>query len=570
MGANDNPTRAGSDGPSAGQAVDFRAAVEHMLNGFALHEMIFDAAGRPCDYRFLAINPAFEALTGLRAADIVGKTVLEVLPNNEPFWVETYGKVVMTGEPCRFEHYSRGLGRRYDVAAYRTLPGRFVTIFEDITARRAAEEALKDSEQRFRGLFETMAQGVTYQDTDGRIILANPAASRILGLTMDELLGRTSRDPRWHALQADGSEFPAEGHPSMVAFRTGKEVRDILMGVFCPREGRFRWIRVHSVPEFRAGETVPFRVFSTFDDITELKVAQDALRERERDLLQAQHIGRLGSWSYDPAGQEFRFSEEMFRILDREPRPRGVSYVECRHFIQADDWSAFDAAMDDSVREGRAFEVELRAVRPGGAPRHIVLRGQPLRGGSGKTARVLGTALDITERKQMEEAIRTLSLVDDLTGLYNRRGFMTLGEQQVKIATRAGREMFLLFADMDNLKITNDVHGHAAGDRLLCETARLLRLTYRDSDIIARIGGDEFVALMVDTTDATPEGLVARLREQIRTRNEVEPAPALDLSLGLARFDPGEPPNLEELMRGADRLMYEEKRRKRAQGRKEC
>lgn len=457
---------------------------------------------------------------------------------------------------------------RSNAGLWRTHPGRFVAVFEDTTARHLAEETVRDSEQRFRGLFETMAQGVTYQDPEGRIILANPAASRILGLTMDELLGRTSRDPRWRAVREDGTEFPGDAHPSMVAFRSGKEVRDVLMGVFSPREGRLRWIKVHAVPEFRAGEKAPYRVFSTFDDITELKAAQDTLRERERELLQAQRIGRLGSWSFDAAAQEFRFSDEMFRIFDREVRSRGVPCAECRQFILAEDWTSLFGAMESAVKEGKAFEVEIRVVRPGGAPRHVVMRGQALRGGADTVDRVIGTALDITERKQMEEAIHALSLVDELTGLYNRRGFMTLGEQQVKVATRSGREMFLLFVDMDNLKVTNDTFGHAAGDRLLCDLAGLLRSTYRDSDIIARIGGDEFVALMVDTTDITPEALVARLREHVEARNRASPVPALELSLGLARFDPGEPAKLEELVRSADRLMYEEKRRKRAESRR--
>lgn len=568
MGSTDRKTANGAARPQEGGAVDFRAVFEHMLNGFALHEMIYDEAGNPCDYRFIAVNPAFERLTGLRSADIAGKTVLEVMPNTEAFWIETYGRVVKTGEPCRFENYSRELGRHFTVVAYRTHPGRFVAVFEDTTARHLAEETVRDSEQRFRGLFETMAQGVTYQDPEGRIILANPAASRILGLTMDELLGRTSRDPRWRAVREDGTEFPGDAHPSMVAFRSGKEVRDVLMGVFSPREGRLRWIKVHAVPEFRAGEKAPYRVFSTFDDITELKAAQDTLRERERELLQAQRIGRLGSWSFDAAAQEFRFSDEMFRIFDREVRSRGVPCAECRQFILAEDWTSLFGAMESAVKEGKAFEVEIRVVRPGGAPRHVVMRGQALRGGADTVDRVIGTALDITERKQMEEAIHALSLVDELTGLYNRRGFMTLGEQQVKVATRSGREMFLLFVDMDNLKVTNDTFGHAAGDRLLCDLAGLLRSTYRDSDIIARIGGDEFVALMVDTTDITPEALVARLREHVEARNRASPVPALELSLGLARFDPGEPAKLEELVRSADRLMYEEKRRKRAESRR--
>ncbi len=565
MAETDTPTPAVPD-TLDGVPLDFRAVFQHMLNGFALHEMLFDAQGRPCDYRFLAVNPAFETLTGLRAKDILGRTVLEVLPNTEPFWIETYGRVVLTGQPCRIENYSRELERYYDVAAYRAAPGRFVAVFEDITARKRAEESLRESEARFRTLFQTMAQGVTYQDPAGRIVMANPAAARILGLTMDELLGRTVRDPRWRALREDGVEFPAEGHPSMIAFRTGKEEHNVLMGVFSPREGRVRWIRVHAIPEYRPGEKTPFRVFSTFDDVTELKMTQDALKERERELLQAQRIGQLGYWSYDPLTQEFRFSEEMYRIFDREPRERGVSRLECRQYVLPEDWPAFDAAMDKTLSSGGVFHLDLRVARPGGALRYVVMRGEAFAGSSARICRLLGTGLDITERKRMEEAIRTLSLVDDLTGLYNRRGFFTLGEQQVKVAARSGREMFLLFADLDNLKVVNDVHGHAAGDQVLRDAARAFRMTYRDSDIIARIGGDEFVALMVDTDDVAPDTLTARLREHIATRNRTG-TPSLEMSFGLARFDPGEPTTLDELVRRADALMYEEKRRKRSQSR---
>ncbi|MBI4825380.1 MAG: PAS domain S-box protein [Nitrospirae bacterium] len=111
-----------------------------MLEGFALHKIICDENGRPVDYRFLKINPAFERLTGLRAADLIGRTVLEVLPDTEPFWIETYGRVALTGEPIHFSNYSAELDKYFMVTAYSPRHEQFVAIFEDITGRKQAEK----------------------------------------------------------------------------------------------------------------------------------------------------------------------------------------------------------------------------------------------------------------------------------------------------------------------------------------------------------------------------------------------------------------------------------------------
>jgi two-component system, cell cycle sensor histidine kinase and response regulator CckA len=118
-------------------------------------------------------------------------------------------------------------------------------------------------------LFETMADGVVYQSADGRIIRANPAAERLLGVTMDELLSRDSSDPRWQAIREDGSPFPSEAHPSMIALRTGREVRNVIMGIYHPREESRRWLKVSAVPRFRPGEETPYQAYTTFSDVTE-------------------------------------------------------------------------------------------------------------------------------------------------------------------------------------------------------------------------------------------------------------------------------------------------------------
>ena len=173
------------------------------------------------------------------------------------------------------------------------------------------------------------------------------------------------------------------------------------------------------------------------------------------------------------------------------------------------------------------------------------------------------TSRDVTERHQREDALRALSLMDELTGLYNRRGFLTLAQQQLRLARRGQRELVLLFVDMDDFKDINDRFGHGEGDVALRRTAAILQHTFRDSDIVARLGGDEFVVLASDIAHGTGPLIVERLRAELQLRNEREGYPyRLSFSVGLATFDPERPPEIEELLATADAMLYEQKRHK--------
>jgi len=141
----------------------YRTLFSTMSEGFALHELISDEQGRPRDYRFLEVNTAFEQATGLKAADLLGRTVREVLPNIEPFWIERYGRVAQSGRPDQFESYSAALERWFDVRAFQTEPGRFAVVFMDITRRKATEKALRASEEQTRLLNEQLEQRVAAQ-----------------------------------------------------------------------------------------------------------------------------------------------------------------------------------------------------------------------------------------------------------------------------------------------------------------------------------------------------------------------------------------------------------------------
>ena len=172
----------------------------------------------------------------------------------------------------------------------------------------------------------------------------------------------------------------------------------------------------------------------------------------------------------------------------------------------------------------------------------------------------------LADRERVLEELRTLSLSDELTGIYNRRGFYILAEQQIKIAKRAGRPMLLASADLDGLKSINDGFGHHEGDRALVDAAQMLRESFRESDIIARIGGDEFVVLMTDKPDISVEILLGRLDRNLKAHNRKVTRPyPFSISVGFARFDPKQPLSLNELMVLADKSMYENKLRQREQ-----
>lgn len=287
-----------------------------------------------------------------------------------------------------------------------------------------------------------------------------------------------------------------------------------------------------------------------------------------------------------------RVSEERFRLsVERAPLPLGlfdgqgtIRYVNDR-FVEVFGYTIGEiptekewwrsACPDDAYRRtmvktwgeavaratrtgGHIEPVESRVTCKNGSVRVMVISGVVFPDSS-----LLVTFIDITELKQVEEELRKLSFIDELTGLNNRRGFTILAKQHIKIAERLKRHAALIYADMDNMKWINDTLGHKEGDRALLEFADILRSNVRASDIVARWGGDEFVALILEPADGEGEILCSRLQEALHAYNSEDTRPfKLSISFGLTHYDPENPCTLEELLENGDRLMYEHKRGK--------
>lgn len=290
--------------------------------------------------------------------------------------------------------------------------------------------------------------------------------------------------------------------------------------------------------------------------------------ERETDLRSRE--GRLRAAMYGSADgvlllQTIRNAAgviEDFELLDVNPTGAALLRQSREEMLGMRTSSASPLRCNDSlfaeyvhaIDTGTSIVSEMRVSPRRFATTWLWHQAVPVEGGIAVTIR------DIADRKQEEEALRRASLTDDLTGLYNRRGFLTLAEQQLRVARRQGRDLVLFFADLDDFKLVNDRHGHAAGDRSLKAMANLLRSAVRDSDIVARLGGDEFTVLAVDGDATAATAIRHRINQRINNlngRNEL--AAPLSVSIGHVRVTASQSRTLEDLLATADKVLYREK-----------
>jgi PAS domain S-box-containing protein len=316
-------------------------------------------------------------------------------------------------------------------------------VVTDITERKLVEDALRESEEKHRRLFETMAQGVVYQATDMTILLANPAAEKILGLSLAQMRGKSSINQSWKMIQEDGTKVPGKDHPAMIALRTGQTVGPVVRGVFHPERNAYVWLSITVVPLFQPGETKPFQVYATFEDVTERKRSEEFLQESEsrfRSIYENTAVG-LAQVSLD------------FKIISaNEAYCNMLGYQEKdlvgRHLkeITHADVIEENIQKQSNLASGKIdhYRMEKKFIHKNGETVHAILDANLIRDPSGKAIYFLGSVVDITERKQAEMDLQSqkellkgiLDSIKDIIGVqlpdhtmvqYNRAGYELLG-----------------------------------------------------------------------------------------------------------------------------------------------
>ncbi len=386
----------------------FETLFSKMLNGFAYHRIIVDISGKPVDYVFLAANQAFERMTGLKRQDVVGKKVSEVLlgiENDPADWIGTYGKVALTGQPVIFENYNDALDKWYSVSAYSPKKGYFVTLFEEITAHKKAEDALAKKKDELQTIIDSSQGFIFYKDLENHFIRVNTAFTKIMGLPKEQLEGRSIFElypnEEAEAFWSDDKQVIASGKA-----KVGIEEK------MHSKQGQ-RWVQTDKIP-YRDADGNIIGVIGFSVDITERKKTEEDLRESERRLNRSQEIAHLGSWELDLKSNQLTWSDEVYRIFGLKPQQFGATYEAFLKAVHPEDREAVDTAYSISIREGKnGYAIEHRVVRPDGEVRTVQEKCTNIRDKSGKIVRSIGMVQDITERKIAEEAVaRQAELID--------------------------------------------------------------------------------------------------------------------------------------------------------------
>lgn len=551
------------------------------------------------------------------------------------------------------------------------------SVMQDLTAIKAVQAELAEREARYRTVVDSLAEGVVLQDEQGRIVAWNASTEQILGLSADQLSGRTSYDPDWQSLNEFGEALSPEEHPIVKARVEGLKIDGFVTRVR-RGDGSHRWLSVNARPIESSDTSKGRSAVATFTDITERRKSDEEYRILSLAVEQSHHAVLVTNAhhriAWANASWESLTGYALAEAMGRAPD-------ELLHGAHTSDEML--SALRAHVGAGEAWNGELLIYRRDGTPLWIELSVSPTRDASGRLSGTVAVSQDITARRQTvrerqrlaaavsltadgvaivgatgtfefvnhayarmhqlspenlmgspwqrlyaldeserlalaispavasvgvwqgeangwradstefpqalsatqlpeggllflvrditervkgEERLRHLSVHDELTGLPNRRGFLAMAEQALRTARRTGESCTLLFGDLDRFKVINDTFGHEVGDEALREIATLLRETFRGSDVVARLAGDEFTVLALNATAVDLTALQSRLQAAIKLGNAARAAGTdsakyvLGLTLGTATFDPACPVSIDTLLRDADLDLYERKR----------
>ncbi len=524
----------------------------------------------------IAWNRAMEELTGIKAKDMVGK-------GNYEYGIPFYGKrrpimidLSLSPEDTTIEQRYPLVKKDKDVlyteifipsfgeygawlwAKAKPLYDRQANVIgaietiRDVTENRRIIDELKTERKRFKILSESAPFGLVLFDRNGKFKYINNRFTELFGYEPNDMLdGKT-----WFR-----KAYPEHEYRKLVATEWIKFVETAKPGAQHPRifkttckDGNEKIINFIPV-KLETGEFL-----MTCEDITERVTMEDNLTKAYQATRDITDNSPFGISLVGENGKIEYINNAMCEIsgATREEL-MGTDLLNLPTYVKI--------GLSEKIKEGlkgKHFRAESVRYTSYYGHKETVRNfiGIPLE--QKRVRKLLMIIEDITKQKKLEEELQALSLRDELTGLYNRRGFFTLSEQQLKITDRMKKDAILIFTDLDHLKWINDNLGHEEGDRALIASSIILKETFRESDIIARIGGDEFVVLAIEALEDVFQFINSRLQENIDLFNKKNNLKyELSMSIGIAHYAHENPISLDMLIAHADKLMYEDKKRKR-------
>jgi diguanylate cyclase (GGDEF)-like protein/PAS domain S-box-containing protein len=646
----------------------YRRLVDHLPDGYAYHEIVVDDRGKPVDYVFIDVNPAFETLTGLSWEQLIGRKASEVLAGIEHSWFDwfgTYGLVALSGESASFEKYAEPLGRWFDVTAYSDRPGHFSTVFHDITGRRQTEEALRASEQRYRSLFEHSLDASYLGTPDGTVLDANQAWLDLFGYSREDLASVNAVS--FYAEPADRDVFIHR------MAQTGFVQDEVL---YRRKDGTTFWCQRSQVAlKDEAGAVLAYQ--GVMRDVTERRQAEAALRESEEKYRTLFQLSRDAIYLVEPGGAFIEVNQAWLDMLGCSPedvarfdaahwyanpddravfrkrlaaagdmlddevqlRRKDGTVFDCqrRNVVQRDEHgnirafqgvirdvtemrnaeralrkseeeyrSLFEQSIDpivlveidgSNIRANQAWldlfgysreelpnlnianiyenpddrrqflrrmaeaglvEDEVRLKKKDRTVFDCQRRFVARRDEHGNTREFQGIMKDVTQQKHDRAELERLARFDALTGLLNRRSIMEKLAEWISHERRYKGRLSVAMLDIDHFKRVNDLHGHLVGDHVLADVASMVQQSVRLTDFVGRYGGEEFLVILPRTDAAGAATAAERIRASLQSlpiMNDARGKPSrVTASIGVAEWRVED--NEDTLVGRADAALY--------------
>jgi len=530
---------------SASEAT-YRSLFDNLLNGVS-HCRMFFRDGIPVDYEFIAVNHGFERTSGLK--DVVGRKMSEIIPGyceDNQDSLQVFGKVALTGEPAQWEHYLAALDRWFSFSIYSPAQGEFVVVSDNITERKLAEAALRESEDRFRNIFANAIDGISLADAETKkFTMANPAMARMLGYSSEELLRiglediHPQEDLPYHVAQFD---MMVRGERTLVANALIKR-----------KNGSVFYSDIKASP-LRIGDKVYLMGF--FRDVTERKETEDALRQAAT-VFESSHDGVTIT---DLDGHMLAVNRSFLNITGyTEIEVLGKNPSMLHSGRQKKD---FYQNMWASIKADGYWQGEIWNRRKNGETFPEWLTISAVHNEQGETTRYVGVFSDLSRLKQSETQLEHLAHYDPLTDLPNRLLLQSHLAHALAQAQRHQRQVGVLYLDLDRFKNINESLGYPIGDELLIVLTERLAMRIRSEDMLARLGGDEFLLVLGHIEGPEDAANMARTVLELLAQPFVLSSKQevyIGASIGIS-VSPDDGSSADEMIQHADSAMHQAKK----------
>ncbi len=528
---------------------EYYSLIEDMLNGYAVNEIILDYRHEPVDYRFLEVNSAFERLTGLSRKDVIGKTILDIMPHTEIDWITLCADVALNQKDITTEYYSKVLRRFFQVRIKSQEKGIFVTIFNDITSLKEANTQAQRQKESYETLFKNIRVGLIRTSVDeGHIIQANPACAEMFGFDdLDVFLHTSVQD-----LYKDPND--RKQHRAKL-LRNGKLNHAVLQ----MRNINNKPLTVAVSSTLHYEDNLPVWIDSTIQDISKQQRAEERLAMNSVVFEHTLEAVVISDENHKIVAVNKAFID-MTGYTKKEVKGKDFSLLWCD---RQDEESQCDIVLEGLSNEG-SWEGEVFKRHKDGHKFPVnlsVIEAHYAKQSSHKeTKHYISIFYDITYRKKNEEKLYQLAHFDTLTGLSNRHAFMHRLEESLEKAKRSSEKVAVLFMDLDGFKAINDTYGHNVGDEVLVTTASRLKKIIRKFDMLARIGGDEFTLIIDNANDmqalsTLAQKMIHAVSQEIQLKDTVA---QVTTSIGISIY-PDDALDLECVLKHADNAMYQAK-----------